>query len=140
MQSGAVVNFAESIRTVQSDLREIAPTIFLGVPRIWEKMHASIVLKMREASAFQRWLFEHAFAAVEGFADRPRRTWTWVQKAHYAFWYALVFRALCNFLGLRECRRANVGRGGIRAQGGTACERHRALAGLLSAYRSRDGG
>ena len=28
MQSGAVVNFAESIRTVQSDLREIAPTIF----------------------------------------------------------------------------------------------------------------
>ena len=30
MQSGAVVNFAESIRTVQSDLREIAPTIFFG--------------------------------------------------------------------------------------------------------------
>jgi long-chain acyl-CoA synthetase len=109
MQSGAVVNFAESIRTVQSDLREIAPTIFLGVPRIWEKMHASIGLKMREASAFQRWLFEQAFAAVEGFADRPRRTWTGVQTAHYAFWHALVFRALCNFLGLRECRRAMSG-------------------------------
>ncbi len=109
MQSGAVVNFAESIRTVQSDLREIAPTIFLGVPRIWEKMHASIVLKMREASAFQRWLFEQAFAAVEGFAHRPRRTWGWMEQAQYALWYVLVFRALCNFLGLRECRRAMSG-------------------------------
>lgn len=109
MHSGAVVNFAESIRTVQSDLREIAPTIFLGVPRIWEKMHASIVLKIREASAFQRWLFEQAFAAVDGFADRPRCTWTWLQKVNYAFWYVLMFRALCNFLGLRECRRAMSG-------------------------------
>ena len=109
MQSGAVVNFAESIRTVQSDLREIAPTIFLGVPRIWEKMHASIVLKMREASAYQRWLFNKAFAAVEGFADRPSRNWRWTQKIQYAFWYALVFRALCNFLGLRKCRRAMSG-------------------------------
>jgi len=109
MQSGAVVNFAESIRTVQSDLREIAPTIFLGVPRIWEKMHASIVLKMREASAYQRWLFNKAFAAVEGFAERPSRNWRWTQKIQYAFWYALVFRALCNFLGLRKCRRAMSG-------------------------------
>jgi long-chain acyl-CoA synthetase len=94
---------------VQSDLREIAPTIFLGVPRIWEKMHASIVLKMREASAYQRWLFNKAFAAVEGFADRPSRNWRWTQKIQYAFWYALVFRALCNFLGLRKCRRAMSG-------------------------------
>ncbi|MGE8635794.1 MAG: AMP-binding protein, partial [Achromobacter piechaudii] len=33
---GSQVNFGESIRTVQEDLREVAPTIFLGVPRIWE--------------------------------------------------------------------------------------------------------
>ena len=34
---GSQVNFGESIRTVQEDLREVAPSIFLGVPRIWEK-------------------------------------------------------------------------------------------------------
>src|SRR5690606_5582808 len=39
--TGAVVHFGESIETVQSDLREVSPTLFLGVPRIWEKMHAS---------------------------------------------------------------------------------------------------
>ena len=37
---GSVVNFGESLRTVQEDLREIAPQIFLGVPRIWEKLHS----------------------------------------------------------------------------------------------------
>jgi long-chain acyl-CoA synthetase len=104
-----VVNFAESLRTVQTDLREIAPTVFLGVPRIWEKMHASIVLKIREARFFQRWLFECAFVAVDGFASKPRSGWTLVQKAKYAIWYLLVFRALCNFLGLRKCRRAMSG-------------------------------
>lgn len=109
MQSGAVVNFAESLRTVQADLREIAPSVFLGVPRIWEKMHASIVLKMREARSFQRWLFDRAFSAVDGFADKPRSGWTVLQKAHYGLWYLLVFRALCNFLGLRQCRRAMSG-------------------------------
>ena len=31
---GTQVNFGESIRTVQEDLREVAPTMFLGVPRI----------------------------------------------------------------------------------------------------------
>ena len=31
---GSQVNFGESIRTVQEDLREVAPTMFLGVPQI----------------------------------------------------------------------------------------------------------
>jgi long-chain acyl-CoA synthetase len=30
---GSLVNFGESIRTVQEDLREVAPSMFLGVPR-----------------------------------------------------------------------------------------------------------
>ena len=109
MQSGAVVNFAESIRTVQGDLREIAPTVFLGVPRIWEKMHASIILKMREAGALRRFLFDRAFKAVDGFAHLPRKDWSVWQGIHYGLWYGLVFRSLCNFLGLRKCRRAMSG-------------------------------
>ncbi|MBC7379443.1 MAG: AMP-binding protein, partial [Burkholderiaceae bacterium] len=34
--TGGKVNFAESIDTVASNIREVAPTFFLGVPRIWE--------------------------------------------------------------------------------------------------------
>ena len=33
LRMGGVVDFAESIDTVQANVREIAPTIFLGVPR-----------------------------------------------------------------------------------------------------------
>ncbi|HEY9239934.1 MAG TPA: AMP-binding protein, partial [Burkholderiaceae bacterium] len=51
---GSQVNFGESIRTVQEDLREVAPSIFLGVPRIWEKLHASISIKLQETGRLQR--------------------------------------------------------------------------------------
>ena len=48
MYLGSRVDFGESIRTVQEDLREVAPTMFLGVPRIWEKLHSAISIKMHE--------------------------------------------------------------------------------------------
>ncbi|MCK5350181.1 MAG: AMP-binding protein, partial [Desulfobacula sp.] len=47
---GNTVNFAESIATIQSDLREIAPTMFLGVPRIWEKLHSSITINIQDSN------------------------------------------------------------------------------------------
>jgi long-chain acyl-CoA synthetase len=104
--SGAVVSFAESLRTVQSDLREIAPTIFLGVPRIWEKLHASIEIKIREAGGFRRKLYQRAVAAVSPFAGNAREQWTSWQRLSFAFWYWVILRALNNFIGLRECRLA----------------------------------
>ncbi len=103
---GATVNFAESLRTVQADLREIAPTIFLGVPRIWEKLHAAMDIKAREAGGFRRRLFERAFVAVQGFAVQPRATWSAANRLAFGFWHLLVFRALANFIGLRRCRLA----------------------------------
>jgi long-chain acyl-CoA synthetase len=103
---GATVNFAESLRTVQSDLREIAPTLFLGVPRIWEKLHAAMDIKAREAGGYRRRLFDRAFDAVRGFAVRPRETWSTGQRIKYGLWYLAVFRALLNFIGLRRVRLA----------------------------------
>ena len=41
LTAGAVVHFGESIDTWRQDSPSL-PSIFLGVPRIWEKMHASI--------------------------------------------------------------------------------------------------
>jgi long-chain acyl-CoA synthetase len=103
---GATVNFAESLRTVQSDLREIGPTIFLGVPRIWEKLHAAMDIKAREAGGYRQRLFDWAFKAVSGFAVGPRATWSAANRFAFGFWYLAVFRALANFIGLRRCRLA----------------------------------
>ncbi|WP_029008735.1 AMP-dependent synthetase/ligase [Azospirillum halopraeferens] len=99
---GSVVNFGESIRTVQEDLREVAPTLFLGVPRIWEKLHSAIHIKMAEAGGYRRRLFERALAACEPWAETAPAERPLPARAVFAFWYLLVFRALLNYTGLRR--------------------------------------
>ena len=109
LHAGLVVNFAESLRTVQSDLREIAPTLFLGVPRIWEKLHASIEVKTRETGGLRRRIYQSALASVAPFADLPPEQRSLAQRLKMALWHLLVLRALTNFTGLRRCRLAASG-------------------------------
>ena len=106
LSCGAVVNFAESLRTVQEDLRELSPQIFFGVPRIWEKFHASIQTKLREAGGFRLALYERTMRALEPLAGKPRSRWTLVERARWALCYVLILRSLLNFVGLRRCRAA----------------------------------
>ncbi|MCA1972123.1 MAG: AMP-binding protein [Caenispirillum sp.] len=107
--AGGMVNFGESLRTVQEDLREVAPTSFLGVPRIWEKLHSSIHIKMIEAGGVRRWLFDRAIAACEPFAETPPAQRSLGQKLTFAVFSALIFRALRNYIGLRKARVAMTG-------------------------------
>ena len=65
---GSRVDFGESIRTVQEDLREVAPTMFLGVPRIWEKLHAAISIRIQESGRWRRALYALGVAACAPFA------------------------------------------------------------------------
>ncbi len=106
---GSQVNFGESIRTVQEDLREVAPSMFLGVPRIWEKLHAAITIKMMETGSLRRKLYDRAYAACAPLAEKPRANWTLGDKLRFAASYWLVFRALQNFIGLREVQVALTG-------------------------------
>jgi long-chain acyl-CoA synthetase len=46
---GASVYFAESIDKVPENLKDCRPTLFFGVPRIWEKFHSAIAGKMKDA-------------------------------------------------------------------------------------------
>ncbi len=106
---GSQVNFGESIRTVQEDLREVAPTMFLGVPRIWEKMHAAINIKLQETGALRRALFHRAWAACSGLAEKSRANWSLAERLLYFTCYLSVFRALQNFIGLRKVHVALTG-------------------------------
>ncbi|MBD9404869.1 long-chain fatty acid--CoA ligase [Acidovorax sp. ACV02] len=106
---GSQVNFGESIRTVQEDLREVAPTMFLGVPRIWEKLHAAIHIKLQETGGLRRALFHKAYNACKPLADKPRSAWSAADKLTFAASYWLVFRALQNFIGLRNAHVALTG-------------------------------
>ncbi len=48
--TGGRVYFAESIDAVPENLKEVQPTLFFGVPRIWEKFHAGISAKLKLAT------------------------------------------------------------------------------------------
>jgi len=106
---GSQVNFGESIRTVQEDLREVAPTMFLGVPRIWEKLHAAIHIKLQETGGLRRALFHKAYNACKPLAEKPRSAWSATDKLTFAASYWLIFRALQNFIGLRNAHVALTG-------------------------------
>ncbi|HHO75030.1 MAG TPA: long-chain fatty acid--CoA ligase, partial [Deltaproteobacteria bacterium] len=61
LRVGHIVNFTENTDTVMNDLKEISPTLFHSVPRIWEKYHSGIVLKMMDATWLKRTIYSLAF-------------------------------------------------------------------------------
>ena len=55
-----VVNFAEAPDTVPQNLREVAPHIFLAVPRVWEKLYSGITIRSRRARCSGRLAYKAA--------------------------------------------------------------------------------
>lgn len=104
LAKGGVVNFAESLRTVQEDLRELSPQLFFGVPRIWEKFHASIQTKLRETGGLRAWLFERAMQRMARVHEQARGGPGVLARLEKLLWYWLVLRAVQNFIGMRRCR------------------------------------
>ena len=49
-----IVNFAEAPDTVPQNLREVAPHIFLAVPRVWEKLYSAVTIQIKEGTALGR--------------------------------------------------------------------------------------
>ena len=108
LKSGAVVNFAESIDTVPENIREVSPTVFIAVPRIWEKFYSSITILMKDATFIGRYFYDVSIKTgakyKEYFIEGKEPPIT----LKISFW-------LCNFfvltnikklLGLSKCRYA----------------------------------
>jgi long-chain acyl-CoA synthetase len=106
INSGATVNFAESVETVTMDMREILPTFYLAVPRIWEKMMAGIIIKMKDATWFKRKMYDICFPIGERMAD-ARLSGGSIPlslKILYGLGYLGIFRHLKKELGLLRAR------------------------------------
>jgi long-chain acyl-CoA synthetase len=65
MVSGITCNCPESPETVQRDLRELGPSMFLAPPRIWETMLTTLQVKAADASWLKRRVFEYFRALAE---------------------------------------------------------------------------
>ncbi len=57
---GSTICYAESIAAVPQNLQEIAPTIIVSVPRIYEKMYSKVLENIESEAALKRNLFEWA--------------------------------------------------------------------------------
>ena len=113
---GSVIHFVEAVDTVESNLREVQPTIFFGVPLVWERLHGVVLSRARDAS----WLKRHVTSFGLGLGRKVGRAraanggqHTVGSRLRYLIGWILVFRALRQRIGLRRARYAAVGGGPI---------------------------
>ncbi len=104
--TGACVHFAESIERVPDDLKTSQPTIFFGVPRIWEKFHAGVSAKLKLATGAKAKLL----AWARGVASKVHATKNrgaplpGLLELQYRLAQRLVFSKLRDALGLGRVR------------------------------------
>ncbi len=68
--TGSVLNFVENPETVPENVREIAPTVFTAVPRVWEKFYSGVMIALRESSRLQRSAYAWSIGVGGRIADR----------------------------------------------------------------------
>jgi long-chain acyl-CoA synthetase len=110
--AGVQVNFAESIATVQANLREIQPTILFGVPRIWEKILASVHIKLASASPLKRLNARLWLRVADRIGSTLVRTGgrhTLGTRLRYGIGWLFWYRALRERMGMRRVRYAASG-------------------------------
>jgi long-chain acyl-CoA synthetase len=54
LYTGSKLNFVENPETIPENVREIAPTVFTAVPRVWEKFYSGVMISLKEAGALQQ--------------------------------------------------------------------------------------
>lgn len=108
LYAGYTVNFAESLETIQENLYEIAPTIFVGVPRIWEKMHSSIQIRMKDASWFKRRAYSFWMPIGRKMVEKSLQSGrdSLGQRVLYGLGYFCLYRYILDKMGLLQVRLA----------------------------------
>ncbi|MFP5256368.1 MAG: AMP-dependent synthetase/ligase [Acidimicrobiia bacterium] len=104
--TGYVVNFGEGGDTFTQDLREVQPTFFLGVPRVWEKMMAGITIRMEDAGWLKRVNYQLWMRVGAGIARKRWRTGKiqGFDKVKYALGWLLLYRPLREKLGMSRIK------------------------------------
>ncbi|NWG74399.1 MAG: long-chain fatty acid--CoA ligase [Rubrivivax sp.] len=67
--TGSVLNFVENPDTVPENVREISPTVFAAVPRVWEKFYSAVMIALQESSRTQQLAYGWAIGVGARVAD-----------------------------------------------------------------------
>lgn len=104
--TGSTVYFAESLEKIPDNIKDARPTVFFGVPRIWEKFHAGLSAKLGELAGAKKKLLDWARGvcrevhAVRDRGDTPSRT----LEVQYLLANRLVIGKLKTALGFDRAR------------------------------------
>ena len=111
IESGCVLNLVEEPETFVADQQEIAPTVAFAVPRVWEKQHSTVTIKLKDSTAFGRRAYELALktglkraAYLKAGMPVPR-----LLALSYAVLDFLVLKNIRVFLGIDCCRWLSTG-------------------------------
>ncbi len=104
--AGSTVYYAESIEKLGEAIKEARPTLFFGVPRIWEKFHAGMAAKLGAATGVKKTLAAWAMKVsgrVQALRDRsapvPR-----ILDAQFKLADRLVFSKVKTAIGFDRAR------------------------------------
>ncbi|MDO5693817.1 MAG: long-chain fatty acid--CoA ligase [Pseudomonadota bacterium] len=70
LYTGARLNFVENPDTVPENVREIAPTVFTGVPRVWEKFYSAVMIALKESTRLQQAVYAWGIGVGGRIAER----------------------------------------------------------------------
>jgi long-chain acyl-CoA synthetase len=106
LYTGAKLNFVENPETIPENVREIAPTVFTAVPRVWEKFYSGVMISLKEAGAVQQAVYAWGIGVGTRIADRvmagqPVSGWLKIQFT-IAQW--LVLNNVRKLIGIHRSR------------------------------------
>jgi long-chain acyl-CoA synthetase len=70
MYTGAKLNFVENPETIPENVREIAPTVFTAVPRVWEKFYSGVMISLKESGSIQQAAYGWGIGVGTEIADK----------------------------------------------------------------------
>jgi long-chain acyl-CoA synthetase len=70
LYTGSKLNFVENPETIPENVREIAPTVFTAVPRVWEKFYSGVMISLKEAGAIQQAAYAWGIGVGTAIADK----------------------------------------------------------------------
>lgn len=105
--NGMAVHYAESVDKVPDNLREVRPTILVGVPRIFEKVYAKAKFRAARTGGRKEKIFDWAIEIAKDYAFRNAmdKPISYSLAVRHAVADKLVFSRLRDFFGgkLRSC-------------------------------------
>ena len=106
LYTGSVVNFVENPDTVPENVREIAPTVLVGVPRVWEKFYSGVLIALNQAGALQQWAYKVAIGIGYRRAKLLEEQQPVPAGLAVAFWLArvLVLNNVRRLIGIHRAR------------------------------------